>query len=1296
MDRTQLFDTLSNLPPAAFEGLLFAVKPPGGLIPGDTAPQINRVKALLDWAEGPSGRGIDKVQDCFNKLQNATLPTAFDFSGYLQAVCEDDRYRKVHDLYTETEVLISLEAETVEQKSATADGNHETESAPPKVERFPVLEGLRKYALGEKRQHLLLAGRPGSGKSTTLKRLLLEQAKVVLADSTQPVPIYIQLKRDISLLELIANELEKGNIELEEKELKRLLRRRHLLLLLDGVNEIPSDEQRRKLQEFREDNSTTPMIFTTRDLAVGGDLGIQKRLEMRSLSEPQMREFVGKYLTNRGMPDQAKALLRQLRDRLREIAETPLLLKMLCDVFDPATQQIPQSKGELFRQFDQDYEHIKKDTEYVPVSENFWEFKADILQFLAFSMIQTDDTKSVEACYSVANVWAEKLLETWLNGRGVSDPATKAKLWLKDLRRCHLLQVAKDPGDIEFHHQLFQEYYAAEYLLQLLPNLSNEELKRDYLNLLKWTEPIALMLALVDEEELALRVVKLAIDDVDLMLGARLAGEVRSSFQEQSVQLISDLNLPDWLNVKALGLTQTNAAISRLLKLSRSKDFHIRLKLEEELLKIGSEDAISGLIELVSQDHPDVPCIESAVLTKLGIRKAVTPDLRAALRDDNSDVRKIAVESFVGLDSEVAVPELLEVLNNKIFHIRFDSSVGLARLGNNAAIPELLKGLEDEELHWEAERALQELGSEEAIPGLIKILDEHEDSDVRSRAVEVLGNLGDEEAISGLLKAFKDQDYHVLSRAERALEELKSETAIPELLKFLQDENLNVCRRAADLLEKLGNEAIIPELFKIIKEELSHELSNTIRDISTLLVSLSNDVATPVLREALNDEIFYVRFIASLALAKIGNEDAIPELINALTDENIDVRLDAVEALGELNSKAAIVILTKALDDERDDNVVIKIEQVLTRKGGEEEVDDLTKAVQNEDIYLRRIDELEELSDDEAISLLINALKNKSKDMDYGDTKFIAAWSLRNLNREKIISELLAAFPCDNHNLLLRAIESSDQIGDEIEIKLSEALDFDKSPDVRRDAAEALGQMNNKAAIDWLLVALQYGHIKAGPALQNIKGDLAAYALPELLTLIPTSSGSPISPGQAAFRALIAIQNHCQFYNYEIFKDIIPQGNTISLYVSYAAADEVLQIQLANHLTLLERQGVITSWSSHQILPGDDRTQTIHRQINTADIILLLISAHSLSDDTCYHLEIQRAMDRHQSGDARVIPILLRPVDWQGAPFSQLHFLPKNHQPVTTWHNQDEAFQEIATGIREIALELRRNASAAG
>jgi predicted NACHT family NTPase len=86
----------------------------------------------------------------------------------------------------------------------------------------------------------------------------------------------------------------------------------------------------------------------------------------------------------------------------------------------------------------------------------------------------------------------------------VEHPDDCAMRWLADLLNHHLLQVSND--QIEFRHQLIQEYYAAEWLLGLLPNLNDARLQHDYLNYLKWTEPLALMVELVESEEQAVRV----------------------------------------------------------------------------------------------------------------------------------------------------------------------------------------------------------------------------------------------------------------------------------------------------------------------------------------------------------------------------------------------------------------------------------------------------------------------------------------------------------------------------------------------------------------------------------------------------------------------------------------------------------------------------------------------------------------------------------------------------------------------------------------------------------------------
>jgi TIR domain len=141
----------------------------------------------------------------------------------------------------------------------------------------------------------------------------------------------------------------------------------------------------------------------------------------------------------------------------------------------------------------------------------------------------------------------------------------------------------------------------------------------------------------------------------------------------------------------------------------------------------------------------------------------------------------------------------------------------------------------------------------------------------------------------------------------------------------------------------------------------------------------------------------------------------------------------------------------------------------------------------------------------------------------------------------------------------------------------------------------------------------------------------------------------------------------------------------IEVFFSYAHKDEELRDELAKHLRLLERQGIIAGWHDRQILAGSAWADAIDTHLETAHIILLLVSADFLASNYCYDLEVQRAMTRHTAGEARVIPIILRAVDWHSAPFGKLQALPKDGRPVTSWPNRDEAFLDIARGIRAMA-----------
>jgi len=148
--------------------------------------------------------------------------------------------------------------------------------------------------------------------------------------------------------------------------------------------------------------------------------------------------------------------------------------------------------------------------------------------------------------------------------------------------------------------------------------------------------------------------------------------------------------------------------------------------------------------------------------------------------------------------------------------------------------------------------------------------------------------------------------------------------------------------------------------------------------------------------------------------------------------------------------------------------------------------------------------------------------------------------------------------------------------------------------------------------------------------------------------------------------------------------------NQVSLFYSYASTDERLRNKLSNHLSTLAKQKLITQWHNRNISAGTARADQIDHYINTAHIILLLISSDFLASDYCYSTEMTRALERHELGDAHVIPILLRPVDWEHTPFAKLQVLPQNKLPITSWKNQDLAFQHIALQLRRVVEELHQ------
>jgi regulator of protease activity HflC (stomatin/prohibitin superfamily) len=150
-------------------------------------------------------------------------------------------------------------------------------------------------------------------------------------------------------------------------------------------------------------------------------------------------------------------------------------------------------------------------------------------------------------------------------------------------------------------------------------------------------------------------------------------------------------------------------------------------------------------------------------------------------------------------------------------------------------------------------------------------------------------------------------------------------------------------------------------------------------------------------------------------------------------------------------------------------------------------------------------------------------------------------------------------------------------------------------------------------------------------------------------------------------------------------------AEAIEIFLSYAHEDEDLRDELEKHLSILKRLGLITTWHDRKIGAGKEWKGEIDTHLNTAHVILLLISPDFVASEYCWGVEVQRAMERHDAGETRVVPTILRPVAWEDAPFGKLQALPTDAKPITTWESRDAAFLDIALGIRMIINELTAN-----
>ncbi|MBD2060609.1 HEAT repeat domain-containing protein [Oculatella sp. FACHB-28] len=902
--------------------------------------------------------------------------------SYLQEIC--CRYEQWWTENALTEAISARQATfSFEQMVQTEEKDSEGE--PRKTLPLPIFQAIQNYVESE---HILLVGSPGVGKSTALLRCLVQVAERERGKLKPRIPVLVSLKRykvsfsnpedPSGMLTLIRNALPpKIRRKVGISEVEELLFDKRLILFLDGLNEISVDTVRTYLKAFREEcqYSQVPLVCTTRELG-SGDLGIKRKLKIQPLESQEIERFLQECI-----PEQNQKILQLLNRDKRELSRTPFVLWILYDLFQKQGTEV-ETLAEAFRKFFRSFN--KNYREDIPVTDERRKDWNSWLKCLAFSMLDTPDLN--DPVLVISREQAKQVLDDQF-GKHSGDSCR-----IEELIKYHVLESINDE-EINFHHQLIQEYYAAEALLERLqkhpewlertPKQKWTRFQQDYLNYLEWTEAIALMFGLPEIEAQAEQLVNLALD-VDLYLAARLAGEFNLKVQKKTINLLitecTKRDLPLLFKVTYLNKSHSKHSTQVLIKALHEGDAEVQEKALEGLREIADTTVIHDLLWVI-ENSDGYPSIMNAIelLTALDLDKSTSSKLRELLRSQYPGTREVAALALGKLNTEACIPDLTLALRDPAIRVRRAAISVLGEIGYEEIIPDLLKILStygeeyNESIFSTAAFALAKLDAERAFL--------HPNARVRSTVISLLNKQNIENEFPKLRAAMKDESFLVRGEAIGIVGRLRISELTEELFLALEDPDSTVKMQAAYALGQLCGVEIIPKLI----EELRTKNAPTRRAVIDTIRSLDREEGVPVLFLTLVDSDESVRRSALYALGELGRRNAIPhfieilldfndkhhrnlienylqelepqrklELVEQINSQDSHIRWNAVKTLAKIASHAAIPELIKDFSEEKRVGQRLRLIGFLRCTSSEEVLPTLLDALDDEEVSVRR------------------------------------------------------------------------------------------------------------------------------------------------------------------------------------------------------------------------------------------------------------------------------------------------------------------------------------------------------
>jgi internalin A len=171
-----------------------------------------------------------------------------------------------------------------------------------------------------------------------------------------------------------------------------------------------------------------------------------------------------------------------------------------------------------------------------------------------------------------------------------------------------------------------------------------------------------------------------------------------------------------------------------------------------------------------------------------------------------------------------------------------------------------------------------------------------------------------------------------------------------------------------------------------------------------------------------------------------------------------------------------------------------------------------------------------------------------------------------------------------------------------------------------------------------------------------------------------------------------------------------PQQPRVNIFVSYSHTDRSLLDVFATNLEVMKADGLVRVWTDAQIPPSADWDKDIRRELEEADIVVLMVSVAFLSRPYIRGVELGRAIERKAAGESEIFILVLEPQcpwktkrkvkqrrkDASGAEREEeievelgkyQALLPKNPK-VQRWPNQPAAFNHVDAALRETITEV--------